>query len=70
MKKILRSEYVQFQATVPEARLLGMLSMHLGLNRSQTLRRLIREAAGRLEMPDPQEMFEKKEVTHDVKKVE
>jgi hypothetical protein len=68
MKKILRSKYLKFRASVPEARTLGMLSMHLGLNRSQTLRKLIREAAERLGLPDPQEMFENKEVEHDAKK--
>ena len=68
MKNFLRNKYVQFRVTVPETRQLDMLSMHLGLNRSETLRKLMREAAERLGMPDLQEMFEKKEVPHATKK--
>jgi hypothetical protein len=68
MKTCLKSEYVQFRVTLPETRLLDMLSMHLGLSHSETLRKLVWEAAERLGLPDPQDLFEKKEVTHVVKK--
>jgi hypothetical protein len=72
MENDLKSEYVQFRASVPEARLLEMLSMHLGLSHSETMRKLIREAAQRSGLPDPQELetdppFVKREVTHAAK---
>ena len=53
MKNDLKRKYIQFRATGPEVWLLNYLAFRLGLNKSEMLRELIREAAEKLGLPDP-----------------
>ena len=52
MSDQLRSKYIQFRASEPEALTLNRLSNRLGLSLSETMRALIREAAAARGLPD------------------
>jgi hypothetical protein len=47
-----RIRYIQFRASEPEALTLNLLSNRMGLNLSETMRLLIREAATARGLPD------------------
>jgi antitoxin component of RelBE/YafQ-DinJ toxin-antitoxin module len=47
-----RIKYIQFRASEPEAMTLNRLSIRMGLNLSETMRLLIREAATARGLPD------------------
>ena len=52
MSNLLRSKYIQFRASEPEALTLNRLSNQIGLTLSETMRLLIREAAASHGLPD------------------
>jgi len=52
MSDQLRSKYIQFRASEPEALTLNRLSNRMGLTLSETMRLLIREAATARGLPD------------------
>jgi len=52
MSDLLRSKYIQFRASEPEALTLNRVANRLGLNLSETMRFLIREAAAARGLPD------------------